>query len=43
MVQDEWENEVETKDKNIFIKNATKYKEHDMLKMMKQDIELGMT
>ena len=42
-VQDEWENKAQTKDKNIFIKNATKHKEHDMLRMMEHDVDLGMT
>ena len=41
-VQDEWENEAQTKDKNI-LKNATKHKEHDMLRMMEYDVNLGMT
>ena len=31
------------KDKNIFLKNGTKHKEHDMLKMMEHNIDLGMT
>ena len=26
-----------------FLKNATKHKEHDMLRMMEHDIDLGMT
>ena len=42
-VQDEWENEAQTKDKNIFKKNATKHKEHNMLRMMEYDVNLGMT
>ena len=41
-VQDEWENEAQTKDKNI-LKNAKKHKEHDMLRIMEHDIDLGMT
>ena len=41
-VQDEWENEVQTKNKNI-LKNATKHKEYDMLRMMEHDVNLGMT
>ena len=41
-VQDEWENEAQMKDKNI-LKNATKHKEHDMLRMMEHDVNLGMT
>ena len=41
-VQDEWENEAQTKDKNI-LKNATKHKEHDMLRIKEQGIVLGMT
>ena len=40
--QDEWENEAQTKDKNI-LKNATKHKEHDMLRMMEHDVNLSMT
>ena len=31
------------KTKNIFKKNATKHKEHGMLRMMEHDINLGMT
>ena len=42
-VQDEWENEAQTCDKNIKKKNATKHEEHDMLRMMEHDINLGMT
>ena len=42
-MQDEWENEVQTKDINIFKKNATKHKEHNMLRIMEQEIDLGMT
>ena len=42
-VQHEWENEAQTKDKNIFKKNATKHKEYDMLRMMQQSIDQGMT
>ena len=41
-VQDEWENEVQTKNKNI-LKNATKHKKHDMLRMMEHDVNLSMT
>ena len=41
-LQDEWENEAQTKDKNI-LKNAIKHKEHDMLRMMEHDVNLGMT
>ena len=42
-MQDKWENEAQMKDKNIFKKNATKHREHDMLRMMEHDIDLGMT
>ena len=44
MIQEEVrkENEAQTKDKNI-LKNATKHKEHDMLRMMEHDVNLGMT
>ena len=42
-VQDEWENEAQTKDKNIFLKNATEHKKHDILKMVEHNIDLGMT
>ena len=31
------------KHKTKTLKNATKYKEHDMLKMMEHDVNLGMT
>ena len=41
-VQDEWENEFQTKNKNI-LKNATKHKKHDMLRMMEHDVNLSMT
>ena len=41
-VQDEWKNEAQMKDKNV-LKNATKHKEHDMLRMMEYDVNLGMT
>ena len=42
-VQDEWENEAQTKDKTFWRHNATKHKEHDMLRIMKQSIDQGMT
>ena len=43
-VKDEWENETQPKDKKTsLLKNATKYKEHDMLRMMEHGIDLSMT
>ena len=41
-VQDGWENEAQMKNKDI-LKHATKHKEHDMLRMMEHDVNLGMT
>ena len=41
-LQDEWENETHPKDKNI-LTNAIKENEHDMLRMMEHDVNLGMT
>ena len=41
-VQNEWENEAQMKNKDI-LKHATKHKEHDMLRMMEHDVNLGMT
>ena len=42
-LQDVWENEAQTKDKTSYRHNATKHKEHEMLRMKEQDIVLGMT
>ena len=44
-MQDEWENEAQKKKKKNKdnLKHATKHKEHDMLRMMKHDVNLGMT
>ena len=42
-VQEEWENETQPKEKKKSKKNATKYKEHDMLRMIEHDIDLSIT